>query len=245
MNLFIDNAAKESLIRMGFYFGIACLIVFPIMMMIYISYAKKQDHVPFHYRNCFPYEAYIDKEKNQDKLARALQVMVLIATLVPSIFSLSAFINSKVDTNFNIYNSFFLVLSVMAAVGFLLISIIPLKSPRSHLIVFFAFLATMILKKTVGGVTLLQLGAEWSDATKIIGIVVLVTLLVEIFLLVNPKLKTWDKLERVTNSKGEEVLARPKWFVLAYSEWIVFGVGIIVDILMTVGIYLAKVAVNA
>ncbi len=246
MNLLIDGATIDSLIKMGFYFGIACLVIFPLMMMAYISYAKKQDHVPFHYRNCFPYEAFVDKERSQDKLARVLQALVLIATLVPSVFSLSAFVNAKTDTNFNIYNSFFLVLSLLAAVGFVLISIIPLKNPRIHLILYFVYLATMILKKTVGGVTLLQLSAQYvSEAAKILGIVVLITLLVEIILLVNPKLKTWDKLERVTNEKGEEVLRRPKWFVLAYSEWAVFGVGLIADIIMTVGVYLVKVAANS
>ena len=56
----------------------------------------------------------------------------------------------------------------------------------------------------------------------------------------NPKLKNWDRLETVTNEKGEQVVRRPKWFVLAYSEWFVFFVSILVDILTLVAIYVAR-----
>ncbi len=239
MNIYADFANNSNLIKIGFYFGLACLIIFPIMMLVYISFAKRQDRVPFHYRNCFPYEAFVDKEKRQDILARVLLTLVLLVSLIPSVFSLSAFVNTRIDLNFTIYNVFFFILSVLAAVGFALISIIPLRQPRSHLIIYFAYIASLILKKTVGGLTLLQIGSGFSDATKIIGIIVLVSLVIEIALLVNPKLKSWDKMERITNKKGEEVLARPKWFVLAYSEWAAFISSAIIDILLTVGVFLA------
>lgn len=239
---FLADAASENLIKIGFYFGLACLVIFPIMMLIYISFAKRQDHVPFHYRNCFPYEAFVDREKRQDILARVLQALVLVVGLIPSIYALAAFVNERADVNFTLYNIFFLVLSAFAACGFLLISIIPLRRPRSHLIIYFVYLATSILKKTVGGVTLLELGAEYSEVTRILGIVVLATLIVEVLLLVNPRLQNWDKLEKVTNKKGEEVLARPRWFVLAYSEWAVFACSAIVDVVLALGVFLAKVA---
>ncbi len=240
MNLYADAANSENLIKIGFYFGLACLVIFPIIMTIYIYFAKRQDHVPFHLRNCFPYEAFIDKERKQDVLGRVLEALVLLAGLIPSIFSLSAFVNTRIDSNFTIYNVFFLVLSVLAAVGFVLISVIPLRQPRSHLIIYFGYLAAVILKKTVGGVTLLQLGDRYSEAAKILGIVVLVSLVAEIFFLVNPKLKTWDRMEKSTNKKGEEIYVRPKWFVLAYSEWGVFYLSAIIDIIIAVGVFLAK-----
>ena len=240
MNLYADAANSDNLIKIGFYFGLACLIVFPIIMTIYIYFAKRQDHVPFHLRNCFPYEAFIDKERKQDILGRILEVLVLLSGLIPSIFSLSAFLKTRLDSNFTIYNVFFLILSLISAIAFFLVSILPLTHPRSHLIVYFGYMASLILKKTVGGVTLLQLGARYSEAAKILGIIVLVSLVGEIFFLVNPKLKTWDKMERITNKKGEEVLARPKWFVLAYSEWGAFYLSAVIDIILTVGVFLAK-----
>lgn len=225
--------------EIGFYFGLACLILFPFMMVFYVRYAKKQDHVPFHFRNCFPYEGFVDREKRQDVLGRVLETLVLIVSLVPAIYVLSAYIT--VNVNFKIYLIVFLIISVFAAAGFASISIVPLFKPRAHLILYFVYLAMMALKKTISGLTLLQLHQESGIlASKIIAIVVFVTLITEVFLLVNPKLRTWDRLEKGVNKKGEEVLRRPKWFVLAYSEWAVFFVGCLVDILVTIAIYLAK-----
>ena len=47
-----------------------------------------------------------------------------------------------------------------------------------------------------------------------------VSLLFAFLLTMNPKLKHWEQLDRTINDNGEAVLMRPKYFVLAYTEWL-------------------------
>ena len=223
----------------GFYLGLACLILFPVVLLFYLSFAKRQDHVAFHYRNCFPYEAFVDRDKRQDVLARILQALVILASFLPAIFAVVAF--KDADLSFRAYLYAFLAVSIVSGAAFLLLTIIPLPYPRSHTLIFFVFLAAMVIKKGMAGISLLQV-AEFTSMTiaKVMGIIVLCLIVTEAVVVANPKLKNWDRLETVTNEKGEQVVRRPKWFVLAYSEWFVFFVSILVDILTLVAIYVAR-----
>ena len=223
----------------GFYLGLAVIVLFPAIMLFYLSFAKRQDHVPFHYRNCFPYEAFVDREKRQDILARVLQALALLAGLLPAVFALVAF--KDADLSFTGYLYGFLAISIVSAAAFLLLTILPLSHPRSHLLIFFVFMATVIIKKGMAGLSLLQM-AEFTSMTiaKVVGIIVLCLIVSEAAVVANPKLKNWDRLETVTNEKGEQVVRRPKWFVLAYSEWFVFFVGILADLITLIAIYVAR-----
>ena len=52
-----------------------------------------------------------------------------------------------------------------------------------------------------------------------------------LFIIVNPKLSSWAKLDYTTNENGERVYSRGKVFVLALSEWITILASIIGEIL--------------
>lgn len=52
-----------------------------------------------------------------------------------------------------------------------------------------------------------------------------------LFVIVNPKLSSWAKLDYTTNENGERVYSRGKVFVLALSEWITILASIIGEIL--------------
>jgi len=52
-----------------------------------------------------------------------------------------------------------------------------------------------------------------------------------LFIIVNPKLSSWAKLEYKVNENGERVYSRGKIFVLALSEWITILASIIGEIL--------------
>lgn len=51
-------------------------------------------------------------------------------------------------------------------------------------------------------------------------------------LLLNPRLKTWYQLRNVSDNKEKPLYERPRWFVLAYSEWFTFFNGLIWIVLL-------------
>ena len=68
----------------------------------------------------------------------------------------------------------------------------------------------------------------------LIGVIALAVAII----LVNPRLKTWAKLEKVVDEDGASSLKRPKPFVLAFSEWIVIFLGVLSYILTALCNYL-------
>ena len=55
--------------------------------------------------------------------------------------------------------------------------------------------------------------------------------LVTLFLIINPKLTSWAKLESSTNEKGEKVVSRGKVFILALSEWLIIVLSVLGEII--------------
>lgn len=57
-----------------------------------------------------------------------------------------------------------------------------------------------------------------------------------LFLIVNPKLTSWAKLETQTDSNGEKTISRGKVFILALTEWITIAISIIGEIIFLLSI---------
>ena len=66
------------------------------------------------------------------------------------------------------------------------------------------------------------------------GLIGLFTMLI----MVNPKLANWAKLESSVDESGAIVEKRPKYFVLAFSEWLVVFTGVISSVLSIVAFVL-------
>ena len=57
-----------------------------------------------------------------------------------------------------------------------------------------------------------------------------------LFLIVNPKLTSWAKLETQTDSNGEKTFVRGKVFILALTEWITIALSILGEIIFLLSI---------
>jgi hypothetical protein len=57
-------------------------------------------------------------------------------------------------------------------------------------------------------------------------------------IMVNPKLANWAKLESSVDESGAIVEKRPKYFVLAFSEWLVVLTGVVSSVLAIVAFVL-------
>jgi hypothetical protein len=73
-----------------------------------------------------------------------------------------------------------------------------------------------------------------------LAIILFILALFAAFLLLNPGLKKWDKMDKVAKADGTISYVRPKRFVLAYSEWALYFANVACDVLALVGIYLSS-----
>ena len=111
---------------------------------------------------------------------------------------------------------------------------------KSHLGRFFVMGLTLILLTSINGIIFINLsrGRKLETLVFVLSIVMFVIALAVAIILVNPRLKTWAKLEKVVDEDGASSLKRPKPFVLAFSEWIVIFLGVLSYILTALCNYL-------
>ena len=93
---------------------------------------------------------------------------------------------------------------------------------KSHLGRFFVMGLALILLTSINGIIFINLskGCKLETLVFVLSIIMFVIALAVAIILVNPRLKTWAKLDKVVAEDGDSSLKRPKPFVLASRVWI-------------------------
>ena len=171
----------------------------------------------------FPYEMMNKKVKNYTIYFLVGYFLLVLLTNV------SMFLNFY-DASSGIIG--LLVLSAFLTLTYafftLRIHTITASLEKSHLGRFFLMGLTLALLSSVNGLIFINLSRE-HDLEKLIfalSILMFVIALIVVIVMVNPRLKTWAKLEKVVDEDGNSSLKRPKPFVLAFSEWITIFLGV-------------------
>ena len=172
----------------------------------------------YDFRNCFPYELNYES-KFADNLFGNLSLIMSMG------FSLALF---ALGLSYFKTNGYLLVVMISGALYSLfvvLINFIPLKFMRVHLI-FTIFLFIMSFA-TPGSAALTAFNVyQQTKAVYPITIMVIcsvVTLFV-FGLIMNPKISLNIKMNVATDDKGKEYYARPKYIMIAFTEWmLIFG----------------------
>ena len=183
----------------------------------------------------FPYEMMPKNRKNYALIFLAGYFLLSLLTNV------SMFINfydyAPTITGLLIISAF---LSLAYAFFNLRIHKLTASLEKSHLGRFFVMGLTLILLTSINGIIFINLsrGRKLETLVFVLSIVMFVIALAVAIILVNPRLKTWAKLEKVVDEDGASSLKRPKPFVLAFSEWIVIFLGVLSYILTALCNYL-------
>lgn len=183
----------------------------------------------------FPYEIMPKNRKNY--------ALIFLA----GYFLLSLLTNVSMFINFYDYAptiTGLLIISAFLALSYAFFNLrihkLTASLEKSHLGRFFVMGLTLILLTSINGIIFINLsrGRKLETLVFILSIVMFVIALAVAIILVNPRLKTWAKLEKVVDEDGASSLKRPKPFVLAFSEWIVIFLGVLSYILTALCNYL-------
>ena len=183
----------------------------------------------------FPYEMMPKNRKNY--------ALIFLA----GYFLLSLLTNVSMFINFYDYAptiTGLLIISAFLALSYAFFNLrihkLTASLEKSHLGRFFVMGLTLILLTSINGIIFINLskGCQLETLVFVLSIIMFVIALAVAIILVNPRLKTWAKLEKVVDEDGASSLKRPKPFVLAFSEWIVIFLGVLSYILTALCNYL-------
>jgi len=208
-------------INIALVIGSIIFFIFGIILS-FISY-KADNQKKYLFRNTFPYELNafpINKRNIYGKIC------LFISFLSIGIFY--CIYQNDMPSEFKTLSAPMLngVRLVIAIVGVMVLDsiistiFVPLTSLKYHLIIdyiFFAFCFALTVAMGICNIVVYQ--QTQSVYYLVFAILTLVISLGLLILIINPKLKDWARLEEKSNEDGTIIYVRPKYFVLAFTEW--------------------------
>lgn len=218
------------------------IILFPLLYLLMGYFFKKTRREDYSFRSYFPYEFFKGVDGAELVLLRVMEGVSLLSGLLPVVFALIYLLPKF--TSLSLYIVALTLAYLVPAASYVSLTIVPASFPKQHLTLFFVFAAGEILRTCMSGFLLLNFYGSLRNGSSllVIAIALFVLALGIVCLVINPKLKRWDRMDNVANPDGTSSFIRPKWFVLAYSEWAIFAIGILSGVLSQIGFYLSYFA---
>lgn len=165
-------------------------------------------------RNHFPYEMNYELRFKDNLIGN----LILIASFLLGTVYLFTYSELRFDG---------MLISIIAsgtlsAILIVFLFLTPLKHLRLHLLETIFLFASSFSFSSLVCIECYREFKDLENPLSIAGVILSALMALIIFILImNPKLSKWANLESKVNEDGSTSYIRPKYFVLAYSEWIV------------------------
>jgi len=198
-----------------------------------LHYRKAWDK-PFRSFSFFPYELFMGKPDIFLTFARIFSAGFLLAQGLSSVLLLQLTEASAILV------AYVMIVGVLGAAEMVLLFfllLLPAKYSKGHIFVVVFYYCSTVLYAVTGGLFLLA-----RSQNQLLGLILAIAMFVigfgVLFLLINPRFAYWAKLHVENDKEGEVVVFRPRFFILAASEWIVMLANIISTFLLILGLLL-------
>ena len=198
--------------------SISTILFFVTHMIISRAYFKRRFKHDYDVRNHFPYEFNFESKFSDNILGNV--ALIMSCAISVAFFALSA---TKIKSNgFVLYS---LVAGSLYSILIGIIHFIPLKTIKTHLIFSVLLLAMSFACPAAIGLGAFSLYRENKDVFPLVIFIISMTISLFYFVLtMNPKLSLNIRMEVATDDKGNQIYLRPKFIVMAFSEWLdIFG----------------------
>lgn len=199
-----------------------------------ILFFKKQQKFNFNFRNMFPNELYLyDSKKNPYYfISLAIGSAASIASFSPLTFY---YTYAEEATNYTWFIVFIAIVFALTSLSFISLCVIPANYIKIHVTISTIFFCLSLLSSSILAVLFYSFYNNTKEIVPLIFMIIaIVVSLFYLIIIISPKLKYWTNLQKVTNDDGSVVYVRPKYFVLAFSEWLIFFFNILLAILILI-----------
>ena len=200
----------------GWFIGLAAASIIFFVFSIINSRAnfKNRFQKVYDLRNHFPYEFNYESPFS-------LNILGNVALIMSLAFSVGLFALTAVKVRTNGYVLYSLITGILFSIFVGVIHFIPLKTMKTHMIFSVLLLGLAFITPCAIG---LGSFAYYQETKKIFSLVLfIVSIVVGVFyfgVAMNPKLSMNFKLIAVTDEKGNQIYLRPKFIIMAFSEWL-------------------------
>ena len=197
-----------------------CVYLVSVLAIVILSKftAKPVDSYDFSFKRMFPFEVLNRSEK---PLPYKILLCVFVATSFAPIFNL--FTNYGQIANVQGISIAICCIFGLASICFAFLHYFDATHTMVHLTLFVLFLCLTLLGNALAAIKGFAVYSAYAKHDQNLycsivgGAICALCALACVILSINPKLKNWPNLEKL-----DDGYARPKVFILAFSEWLVF-----------------------
>lgn len=201
------NPFYLSVLLFSFLFGFIFIIVSKI------HYSNKYNN-SYSIKGMFPYELNFKARFHDNFYGNSSIVLSSVGMISFYIYLL---IENHISPLF-LWLSISGIISCLCCLGFVFV---PLFFLKIHLLVDALCFGTTLIKLTLIFISCLtKNNSDPSIMNNVVMYLSLVSSLIVLILIINPKLSIRFSYQTKINDKGESIKIRPKWIVLAFSEWL-------------------------
>ena len=194
---------------------ILATVFFVTFVFVSANNYKKRFEVDYNMKNMFPYEFNYQGTFKDNFVGN----LALLFTSVTGIIFYSLFYKYA-------YNGMVMVLLICGVISSVIIpfiTLLPIKFLKWHFVIDALFFISVLF--TYLGIALANLMIFRDNSGVLYLILAIFGFLLSAFdliLIINPKLSKWANLEKVDNGNGNFSYQRPKFFPLAFTEWLFY-----------------------
>lgn len=201
------------MIALGWFFLLTSIIVGYFLLLHY----RQNHHHSFRWQNQFPYE--LPQNRYFQIPSFLIVVVVLIAGVAVGYFSMLLSL---------LYLPIYQILGILFLTWMLSFLILFWIRPRqSNWFLILHLLPITLLSLFYFYATYAFYSGPFEQFRFFLPYTSFVQGIVQLLLLMNPRLKTWYQLERIEETNKKPRVQRPTWFVLAYTTWFTLLNGIV------------------
>lgn len=206
-------------------FFIGHVVFFGLYLFFSLLNYKNITKMNYNFRNHFPYEFNFEDDFRINLPGK----IALLASLTCSIIFYIFFKN-----NYNNgYYVFVMIMGIINVISIGAIAFIDLRSTRAHLLmVVINVVSSFIIPSSIAINASIEYTTYKSVSGLVIAIISVIFCFIIFILMMNPKLTKWAKLDEIKAPDGAISYIRPKYFVLAYTEWILIFYSLLVELLV-------------
>ena len=209
--------------HIGWYIGlsISSILFFVSYFLLSRANYKKRFGTDYDFRNHFPYELNFEAPFSLNLLGNI--ALVMGCALSTGLFALTL---SEIRNNgFIIYA---LISGALYSIFIAVINFIPLKTIKIHLLFAIFLFASAFATPCAIGLGAFNYYQGSKDVFSLVVMIISLTIgLFHFVLIMNPKLSLNIKMQVATDEKGNQIYIRPKFIMMAFTEWmLIFSVAL-------------------
>ena len=192
---------------------IVAIVFFALLVVVSPLLYKRRIGVKYSFKNMFPFEL-----NYKSVIRENFYTYLFIALFVMASIGLFATFDLTYTNGFHIFAMIAGIICSLLIVG---IFMVPLINLRLHVIFASLFFTLNFACSASILISAWKSNQEYFSALKIVCIVIgFIIIILGFASIINPKMTLDIRAEEQINENGEKVMVRPKWVVLAFTEWL-------------------------